>query len=566
MSRNLEQGVQAIQNGKKDEGARLIRIALKDEQLPSNLRAVGLLWLAETNEDAKFKIECYRLANQADPTNTDVSNRLSWWMSRQLPDQKTATGSTQQVGTGQMPTQNPNIGGTIQPAYGQYQQTTDPGIGGGINPQYGQYQQGTQNPNYGQQPQQQNPLYPTPIQTGNTPAPYQPQRPATGALNPNYGQQNVPGTGALNPNYGQQNVPGTGALNPNYGQQPIPGTGPLNPNYGQPQPQNPYYPNPIQTGNTPVPFQPMQSQQRPGTGPLNPNYGQQNPLYQTNTGNTSGMMPVVNPNMGDTGAYGVQPAIYLQQVQRTVGILDGPNGVGTGFFVTRNGLIATTRYVVGGEQKVKVELLDKRVIEGIVVRSFPEFDLALIQVNVRLEHLLSVNPAQYLPDNAPLIAVTHTGQGLRSTKRATRHEAQAHWFPTLINHLIDAGGNPIFSGTDNLLVGMLTKNASRNSGYMYGLHISKIYQCVELYHQEAGQITGNAAYCPACGVISRAPGFGGYYCENCGNTLPYALDATRYPQLHLMALYGETKHQPCPNCGSQAGFYKHECLRCGFEL
>ena len=110
MSRNLEQGVQAIQNGKKDEGARLIRIALKDEQLPSNLRAVGLLWLAETNEDAKFKIECYRLANQADPTNTDVSNRLSWWMSRQLPDQKTATGSMQQVGTGQIPAQNPNVG------------------------------------------------------------------------------------------------------------------------------------------------------------------------------------------------------------------------------------------------------------------------------------------------------------------------------------------------------------------------------------------------------------------------------------------------------------------------
>jgi hypothetical protein len=260
------------------------------------------------------------------------------------------------------------------------------------------------------------------------------------------------------------------------------------------------------------------------------------------------------------------PAIYLQQVQRSVGILEGPNGKGTGFFVTRTGLIATTRYIVGGEQIVKIELSDKRVIDGTVVRSFPQYDLAFIQVNVQLDHLLSVHQSLHLTDNTPIIAVTHTGHGLRSTKRATRHETAAYWFPTLINHLRDAGGNPIFTEQDNLLVGMLTKDASRSNGYMYGLHISRIYQCVEQYHQELAQITGNVAYCPACGIISRAPGFGGNYCEHCGNTLPFAIDRTRFPQTHLISLYGETNHHPCPNCASQAGFYQKACLRCGYEL
>ena len=551
MSRNLEQGVQAVQAGNKDEGARLIRIALKDEQLPSNLRAVGLLWLAETNDDPKFKIECYRLANQADPTNQDVSQRLAYWMARQLPEQQSGTGSmpAQQGGTNPMPAQNPQQGGNIiQPKFGGYQQDTNqPQQGGSITPQFGQYQQG--NP-------QQNDLYTQ--NAGDT----------SGMYPPAQGNQPLqrPGTGRLDP----ANLPGTGSLNPNYGQQP-------------PQQQNPFYAQ--NTGNTSGMYPPVQGNQPlqrpgtgrldpanlPGTGSLNPNYGQPaqqpNPFYAQNTGNTSGMFPAVQPNMGDTGAYSAaQAPLYLQQVQRSVGVLDGPNGAGTGFFVTREGLIVTTRYVVGGEQQVRIELLDKRILEGRVVRSFPEYDLALIQVNVRLEHLLSVNQAPYLPDNAAIIAVTHAGDGLRSTKRATRHQTAAYWFPTLINHLKDAGGNPIFTGTDNLLVGMLTKDASRSNGYMYGLHISKIYQCVEQYIQEIRQLTGQAAYCPSCGVVSRAPALGGYYCEHCGNVLPHAIDMTRYPQDHLKSLYGENAHQPCPQCGSRAGFYKKDCLRCGFEL
>jgi hypothetical protein len=556
MSRNLEQGIQAVQTGNKDEGARLIRIALKDEQLPSNLRAVGLLWLAETNEDPKFKIECYRLANQADPTNQDVSQRLAYWMARQLPEQQSGTGPkpAQPGGTNPMPAQNPQQGGTINPQYGQYQQgANQPQQGGAIQPQYGQYQQGNpqQNDFYTQKAGDTSGMYP-PAQANQPPL----QRPGTGRLDP-------------------ANLPGTGALNPSYGQQP--------PQQGYPPQQNPFYAQ--NTGDTSGMYPPVQGQpplqrpgtgrldptQLPGTGTLNPNYGQQpqqqNPFYQP-TGNTSGIMPVVQqPNMGDTGAYGaVQPPLYLQQVQRSVGVLDGPNGFGTGFFVTREGLIVTTRYVVGGEQRVRVELLDKRIIEGRVVRSFPEYDLALIQVNVRLEHLLSVSQSSYLADNAPIIAVTHAGDGLRSTKRATRHQTEAYWFPTLINHLKDAGGNPIFTGVDNLLVGMLTKDASRSSGYMYGLHISKIYQCVEQYVQEVRQLTGQAAYCPSCGVVSRAPALGGYYCEHCGNVLPYAIDMTRYPQDHLKSLYGEAAHQSCPQCGSRAGFYKKDCLRCGFEL
>lgn len=415
MSRNLEQGVQAIQGGMLEEGARLLRIALKEDQLAANLRAVALLWLAETQPDPKFKIECYRLASEADPSNQDVSQRLSYWLSQQLPTQ-----------------QEP-----INPGYTQ-EHATPP-----------------------QQAAQSSP----PVQdtTGSMPA-VSPQQYSADA-----------------------------------------------------------------TGN-------MRSVASP--------------------------RPNTTPEAG--GQYGVNPPIYLEDVQRSVGILDGPNGRGTGIFVTREGLIATTRYITGGEEQLQIELMDGRIIPGQVVRSFPDLDISLIQVHVQLSRLLGILRGEF-PDNARFTAVPHAANGLSSAKRATRHQTAPHWFPTMINHLNDAGGNPVFN-EENLLVGILTKNASRSNHYMYGFYIMKIYQCVEIYLQEKSQVAGNTIYCRACGQISRAPAFKGHYCESCGTTLPHAIDQARFPQPDLAELYGETAQRACPNCTAKVGFHNGSCLRCGHEL
>ena len=439
MSRNLEQGVQAIQNGNPEEGARLLRIALKDDELLPNLRAVALLWLAETSPEASFKIDCYRQANEADPGNQDVSQRLSYWLARELPEQNldserivpiTPQEYDQIPDTGQNPSVNPQ----------QYGLTSEPGQNLSIAPQH----------------------------------------------------------------YGQ--IPDTGQI-PTF--------------------------NAHQYGND-------------------------------TTGSIGPVDPRSNVPSAAQGRYGVDPPIFLEQVQRSVGILDGPNGRGTGIFIARDGLIATTRYVIGGEEQLQIELMDGRVIPGQVVRAFPELDIALIQVNVQLNRLTSFLKSE-LPDNARITAITHTGKGLGSAKRATRHQTAPHWFPTMINRLHDAGGDPVFN-EQNLLVGIMTKNASRSNAYMYGIYIQKIDQCAYLYSQEKQQLVGNTAYCVACGVISRAPSFKGYYCENCGYTLPSAVEQERFPQPDLAVLYGENAHRACPNCSAQVGFYKGSCLRCGHEL
>jgi len=486
--RNLEQAVQAIQNGNHEEGARLLRIELKEQQMPPPLRAVALMWLAETNPDLQFKIQCYRQANQADPNNQDAARRLSLMLSQQLPNNPPAQGNFQQGDTGPLASQNMPQTPPQQQAKQQHNFWLD-----------GDY------PNQAQQNQQR----PFGQQAAPNPPPQHPQG--------QYGQQNTAKQAPQNPLWQQQQRDGTGPLPP----QNMPNQ------YAQPQQGQ------LQQRNV----------QLPGTGPLS-NLPMQPPQQQLNQART----------------------IMLERAQRSVGILGGPNGRGTGIFVTRDGLAATTRYVAGGEEQLEIELLDGRRLLGQVVRAFPDLDLALIQTPVQLRHLMQISKAATLPDNAPIVAVTHQGEGLRSTKRATQHATPAHFFPTMINQMRDAGGNPIFDG-QNLLVGLLTKNAVRSNGYLYGLYMARVYQSVQRYLQEKQQLAGQrSTYCPACGILSRAPAFGGFYCENCGNTLPFALELTRFPQPNLIRLYGENIQRPCPNCDSQVGYYRGACMRCGYEL
>lgn len=408
---NMDQGIKAIQAGNHEEGARLLRIALKDPQLTGKLRAVALVWLAETNPDRSFKIECYNNALTADPQNEDVRQRLALLLSPPPSQPNYAQSAT-------FPTYPPIAGGDSRP------------------------------------------------------------------------------------------------------------TAPLNPiatEYAPPR--------------LPTDTQPMQAISNPFEPPPQP--------YDSR--------PLVPQQAYTT------PGFY-----RTVGVYGGPNGPGSGFFVTRDGLIATTRYVTGGIENVTIELVPGQHLPGRTVRAFPHSDLAFIRVNFVVSQLMTVTNIPHVPDNIPLTIVPHNGNTKRIMRRATRHQTPPHWFPTDLTTSPDAGGAPIFDDR-SYLVGMMTKNASRTTGYLYALHISAIYQYVQQYIQET-RIAPNRIYCPCCGYVSRAADYSAYYCENCGAILPYAEQLPRRPQDHTNALYGENMHSPCPNCQARVGYYNSKCLRCGYRL
>jgi hypothetical protein len=390
--RNLQQGIQAIRDGNKQEGARLIRIALKNDELQAGHRAIGWIWLAETTNNPQEKGRYYNQALAVDPGNEHAQKRLAALLAQGLPQER--------------------------------------------------------------------------------PAPAQPEQPA-------------------------QAPPG--------GPPPAQTASPSNPPAEMP-PRKP-------------PTQPQVSR------------------------------PI-------TSAGG--------RLHRAIGIYGGPNGAGTGFFISRNGLIATSRFVVGGSRTVDYEINRGDRAAGQVVRSWASYDLAFIHTGLTIKQLLPASNAPTIPGGTAISAITYSGQVVNGERRATKQNQKPEWFPTDIDRLADAGGNPVFN-PQNLLVGMLTTNANRSSPYIFGLHIGVIYRLLEQYTQEM-QSQDELTYCAGCGNLSRAAAHGGFYCEYCGRVLPQAEGRERFPVPQMAGLYGETMHQPCPECGSTVGFYQGACLRCGYQV
>ncbi len=354
----LELGIQAVQAGQREEGARLLRIALKSGELPPSLGAVAYLWLAETGDDATFKIDCCKNALALEPNNLEAQQRLTAVMASMLPSAK--------------------------------------------------------------------------------PAP------------------------------------------------PPPGS---------------------------------------------------------------------MPEMAAAAVMTAPPRPTTRY--RLAGVVGGANGPGTAFFVTTEGLLATTRFVVGGLERVTVELEPGVQVTAQVVRSFPDADLALIQLSSVAGDLFPITPYPRVPDEAALIVTSYNGQQARGKQRPTRHIMAQHWIPTDYRKLPDAGGAPLFD-SQNYLLGMLTKNSSRSSGYLFGVHISAIRRLTELYLSE---ISGaRRAYCVHCGSASRAFAAGYFYCEVCGSVAPQARQFARTPQADPFA---EVNPMRCVHCGAQVGFHANRCLRCG---
>jgi hypothetical protein len=263
------------------------------------------------------------------------------------------------------------------------------------------------------------------------------------------------------------------------------------------------------------------------------------------------------------GVRGINLAEYVANIiGSAAGALGGGAVAGTGLFVASDGLIATARSVVGASERVTVELHGGQrgaiQLVGLVVRSFPDLDLAFIRVDHRSAGSVPITDRPRVDEDEPLTLVHYTGETLHGRQRPTRRVLGAEWIATSFNHLHDAGGGPVFDGR-GLLCGLITRNTGRTSRYFYALHIHAVYRALEAYRAEASL---RHAYCPCCGSLSRLGGAGYSYCETCGAVLPHARATDRRELRDAPVLYDEGG-STCAACGSAAGRYQGMCLRCG---
>lgn len=180
-----------------------------------------------------------------------------------------------------------------------------------------------------------------------------------------------------------------------------------------------------------------------------------------------------------------------------VGVIVRPDHIGSGFFVSADGLLATTRHVVEACEKVTVELAPQRQVVGEVVWSSPALDLALVKTPYNVQSLLALNPAASVMPGQPLSIHTYQQEVLYAQLRQSGRVLPPEWFPTDLSAVWDAGGGPILN-RDNAVVGMLTRNCSRTTPHVYALGLRAILEAVKLYQTQATDGL-QRRYCPSCG-------------------------------------------------------------------
>ncbi len=259
-----------------------------------------------------------------------------------------------------------------------------------------------------------------------------------------------------------------------------------------------------------------------------------------------------------------ESARQLQHTPRVVGIDGGANGSASAAFTGSDGLLATSSYAVGGAQRVTIHISGEQQMQGVVVRRYPQHDLALIATPVTLAKKPAIAPPSLAAENLAFTAYSYTGARLRGQLNHADRALPSQWLATNIHpiQMPDAGGDPLYDAQGQL-IGLLTRN-SDESGAALAIKISHIQALADGLRRER-QLLPHAGYCPACGSLTQAGRYGGRSCETCGAALAAASHrASGSPNRDaLLKLYGENASPACSHCRARVGLYAGRCLRCG---
>jgi len=529
-NRELGQAIELIQQGNKEAGAMMLNALLKRRDLDNANRAVGYVWLAETRDDIHFKIQCLNQAKDADPNNQAISQRLNKLLAQQprstpypvqRPPQEQQQPQQNTSANPMLPDSQPINLPSPDMSDSQQMRTI------GNNDSDTRRTTGRQRVSDPDQRSRIMDRISPPDPTGDT------------------GQ--LPTLDSMGDRWTTNSMPAANPPDQRPRQQPNPFDSP-NPNS---PPSNPYnQPNRDNFNNQPEP-------------PADP-FGQQN---RQNRGDSKPQNPFNQPPPPQQQQRSRAPH-HLSQTPQVVGIRHGANGNGSGVFVTTDGIIATTRYVVGGLEQVRVEIDTNYETTGQVIRTYPAMDLALIHVNVELDRVWPPTQMPVLADGEAFVSISYGRDVIRANHRSSKSDIERYWIPTTakLMSIKSAGGDAMFDN-NNYLIGILTRNASRETGYVYGLHISYIYERVREYLRERQQMP-NSGYCHHCGSLTRAELYGGYYCETCGALRPNLenVDRPNRSSQQLLQIYNENLSRTCPRCSARVGYYNAKCLRCGYDL
>ncbi len=200
----------------------------------------------------------------------------------------------------------------------------------------------------------------------------------------------------------------------------------------------------------------------------------------------------------------VEPSVV--SIQTTSGIAEGQAGAGTGIILTSDGLALTNAHVVAGLPDISVAIFDGTQASASLVGSFPEADIALIQIDGRDDLIpAELGSSDALQVGAEVIAI---GNALNLGGRPTvtlgivsalnrRLEAEGISLDGLIQ--TDAAINPGNSGgplvnAAGQVVGVNTAIIGDAQNIGFSIAIDQVKPLIEEIRAGGGEVRGDQPF------------------------------------------------------------------------
>jgi S1-C subfamily serine protease len=96
---------------------------------------------------------------------------------------------------------------------------------------------------------------------------------------------------------------------------------------------------------------------------------------------------------------------HIQQMQEAVVVISTADSRGTGFNIAENGLIITSNHVVKGAKNIEVNFFSGEMYKGTIRASFPEFDLAVIDIPGRNLPTVAIESEHELAEGDEILVI-----------------------------------------------------------------------------------------------------------------------------------------------------------------
>ena len=266
----------------------------------------------------------------------------------------------------------------------------------------------------------------------------------------------------------------------------------------------------------------------------------------------------------------------FETFSKIVYCIEVENGHGSGVLVHKSGIVATNKHVVETQETVCIRNIDGESVNGMVISSCRDVDLAFVQIEEFSESKLPINalPSLYSED-APRKETVKTGEtvyaighplgldfsltkGIVSANNRILNGKQFIQIDAPINP--GNSGGPLYSKYGRL-IGLNTCGKDGAEGLNFAIPVELVYSKLSDLIIKGGALN-ELYYCRLCGNASKTSKF----CDHCGykiNKRTSTPDDKIIDQAAINTLKSSKREIKCSCCGKMNTTSQKFCNHCG---